>query len=89
MLVQSQNLGKVHAKMKITPYFTHPQAIPGVYDFLLSVEYLKNVLVLPSFIMEVGSGPDLKENKKHPSLIVLHMAQGVDKGLLKWSNAFV
>jgi len=29
----------VHFKMKITPWFTHPQAILGVYDFLLSDEY--------------------------------------------------
>ncbi len=25
--------------MKIIPWFTHPQAILGVYDFLLSDEY--------------------------------------------------
>ncbi len=25
--------------MKITPWFTHPQSILGVYDFLLSDEY--------------------------------------------------
>ncbi len=29
----------VHSKMKISPWFTHPQAILGVYDFLLSDEY--------------------------------------------------
>jgi len=28
----------VHFKMKMTPSFTHPQAILGVYDFLLSDE---------------------------------------------------
>ncbi len=36
----------VHPKMKISPYFTHPQDILGVYDFLLSDEsnrsYIKN-----------------------------------------------
>ncbi len=50
--------GLVHPKMKISPWFTHPQGILGVYDFLLSDKsirsYIKNVLVLPSFIMAVG-----------------------------------
>ncbi len=45
--------------MKITPWFTHPQAILGVYDFLLSDEYnlsynKKNVLALPSCGSELG-----------------------------------
>ncbi len=31
--------GIVHPKMKITVWFTHPQAILGVYDFLLSDKY--------------------------------------------------
>ncbi len=31
--------GIVHTKMKITPWFTHPQAILGVYNCLLSDEY--------------------------------------------------
>jgi len=48
----------VHRKMKISPLFTHAQAILGVYDILLSEEYnwslLKNVLALPSFIMAVN-----------------------------------
>ncbi len=39
--------------MKTTPWFTHPQAILGVYDFLLSDEsnqsYIKNILALPRF----------------------------------------
>jgi len=30
--------GLVHFQMKISPSFTHPQAILGVYDFLLSDE---------------------------------------------------
>ncbi len=38
--------GLIHPKMKITPCFTHPQGILGVYDFLLSDEsnqsYIKN-----------------------------------------------
>ena len=31
--------GLVHFEMKISPSFTHPQAILGVYDFLLSDEH--------------------------------------------------
>jgi len=31
--------GLVDFKMKITPWFTHPKAILGVYDFLLSDEH--------------------------------------------------
>ncbi len=52
--------------MKIIPWFIHPQAIPGVYDFVLSDKYtrsysiLQNVLVLPSFLMGVEI---LKSNK--------------------------
>jgi len=34
--------------MKITPSFTHPQAILGVYDFLLSDEHnLRNINKYP------------------------------------------
>ncbi len=36
--------GIVHQKMKITPWFTHPQAILGVYDFLLSQEYNRSYI---------------------------------------------
>ncbi len=70
--------------MKITPWFTHPQAILGVYDFLLSDEYnrsysiLKNVLALPSFITAVNSGQDF-EGQKSASIHhkkVLHTAPG-------------
>ncbi len=37
--------GIVHPKMKITPWFTHPQAILGVYDLILSNDqsYIKNI----------------------------------------------
>ncbi len=36
--------GIVHPEMKITPWFTHPQAILGVYDFRLSDKYnLSNI----------------------------------------------
>ncbi len=37
--------GIVHTKMKITPWFTHAQAIIGIYDFLLSdksMDHYKN-----------------------------------------------
>ncbi len=52
--------GIVHPKMKITSSFTHPQAIVGVYNFLISDKYnqsyFKYVLALPSFIMAVNGG---------------------------------
>ncbi len=53
--------------MKITLSFTHPQAIVGVYDFLISDKYnqsyFKYVLALPSFIMAVNGGVEiLKSN---------------------------
>ncbi len=38
-LMQNDNKGIVHPKMKITSWCTYPQAILGVYDFLLSDEY--------------------------------------------------
>ncbi len=44
--VSSSSLLLLHPKMKISPCFTHPQGILGVYDFLLSNEssqsYIKN-----------------------------------------------
>jgi len=40
--------GLVHFQMKITPSFTHLQAILGVYDFLLSDEHnLRNINKYP------------------------------------------
>ncbi len=48
----------------MTPWFTHPQVILGVYDFLFSDEYnrsyIKNVLALPSFIMAMNGGWDFE-----------------------------
>ncbi len=42
--------GTVHPKLKITPWFTHPQAILGVYDFPFSNKYnqcyIKNMFCL-------------------------------------------
>jgi len=40
--------GLVHFKMKISPSFTHPQAILGVYDFVPSDEHsLRNINKYP------------------------------------------
>jgi len=40
--------GLVHFQIKITPRFTHPQAILGVYDFLLSDEHnLRYINIYP------------------------------------------
>ena len=36
--------GLVHFQMKISPSFTHPQAILGVYDFLLSDEHNRSYI---------------------------------------------
>ncbi len=56
--------------MKITPWCTHPQAILGVYDFLLKDEYYQNYIkAFPSFIMEVNGGQDFEAQKVHPSII--------------------
>ncbi len=54
--------GIVYPEMKITPWFTHPQAILGVYDFFFETNTIvviyKNVLALPSFIMAVNGVQD-------------------------------
>ncbi len=59
--------GIVHLKMKITPLYTHPQAMLGLYDFLLSDKYycscIKKVLALPIFIMAVNGGWDFEAQK--------------------------
>jgi len=56
--------GIVRPKMKITPCFTHPQPILGVYDFRFldkqNQNYIKNILALPSFIMAVNGGRDFE-----------------------------
>ncbi len=36
--------GIVHPKMKIMSSFTHPHAVPKLYDFLYSVEHKENIL---------------------------------------------
>ncbi len=64
--------GLVHPKMKIASWFTHPQAILGVYDFVLSDEYnlsyIKNFLAFPSFIMAVNGHRDFVQ-KVHLSIV--------------------
>ncbi len=60
--------GIVHSKMKITPWFTHPQAIIGVFDF-----------TFPSFIMMTVNGGRDFEAKLTASIHhkkVLHTAPG-------------
>ncbi len=57
--MQNDIKGIVHPKKKITSWYTPPQAILGVYAFLISDEYnqsyiKKNVLALTSFIMAVN-----------------------------------
>jgi len=51
--------GLFSPKMKMIPYFTHPQAILGIYDSLLLAKHnrsyiKKNIQALPSFIMGVS-----------------------------------
>jgi len=38
-LAIKDNKGIVHPRMEISPWFTHTEAILGVYDILLSDEY--------------------------------------------------
>jgi len=54
--------GLVHFQMKISPSFTHPQAILGVYDFFLMniiEEILINILTHLSFIMALNGNHEL------------------------------
>ncbi len=39
--------------MKITPWFTHPQAILGVHDFLLSDEYKRSYIKKMSWLFQI------------------------------------
>ncbi len=65
--------GMGHPKMKITPRFTHAQAILGVLTLLFQTNtigvILNNVLALPSFIMAVNSSQDFEAKIKHKSII--------------------
>ncbi len=82
--------------MKITPWLTHPQAI-GVYDFLLSDKYNQSYINKCPSSSEVYNGSEWGlifnfEAQKTASIhhkkcsTWLHM---VNKGLLKWIDAFV
>ncbi len=60
---------------------THPLAILGVYDFLLSDEYnqsyIKNVLALPFIMAGMEVEIFIPPKKVYPSIIkVLHVALG-------------
>ncbi len=65
-----------------------------VYDFLLSDEYsqsyIKNVLALPSFVIAVNVGQDLKKNKAHSSIIkrAAHGSRGLIKAFRSESMHF-
>ncbi len=79
--------GIVHPKVKITLWCTHPQAILGVYDFLLKDEYSQSYIkAFPSFIMEVNGGQDFEAQKSasiHHIKYYSTRLRRVNKGLLK------
>ena len=52
--------GLVHPKMKSIPSFTHPQAILGVYDFLLSDEYNQSYINKHPDASELYNGSELQ-----------------------------
>jgi len=71
-------------------YFTHPQAILGVYDFLLlglyKQRYKENVLALPNFIMPVnGCWYFAHKSKSIPDKSAPHASAGLMKAF--WSEA--
>ncbi len=57
----------VHPKMKISPCFTHPQSILGVYDFLLSDEFNR------SYIKNSSSFERLQVLLSAPNWIITHL----------------
>jgi len=73
--------------MKITPWSTHPQAILGGYDFLLLDKYNQ------SYINNHPDTPKLYNcSARKPSIHYKrtpHGSGGVNKGLLKQSDALV
>ncbi len=67
--------GLVHPKMKISMWFTHFQAILGVYDFLLSDEsirgYITNCAAIPSVIIAVvGCFCSTVQNTSNKALVL-------------------
>jgi len=63
--------------MKITPSFTHPQAILGVYDFLLSDKHnQRNINKYLTFIMAVSKLKKVLPSTSIHHKRVLHTAPG-------------
>jgi len=48
----------VHFKIKVTPSFTHPQALLGVYDFLLSNEHNQSYINKYPDLFELYNGSE-------------------------------
>ncbi len=69
--------------MKITPWFTHLQAILGVCDFLLSDECIQSYIKKCPGSSKLYSVEILKSNKVRPSIIKMN------KYLLKRIDVFV
>ncbi len=73
--------------MKITQWFTHPQAILGVYlTFFFQMNTIGVIIIIKKNVLAFF----FFAQKVHPSIIKeLHMALVVNKGLLKQSDVFV
>ncbi len=61
--------GRVHPTMKITPWFTHPQANLCVHDFLLSDDYNQSYITKCPGSSELYNGREwvLRFRNSHPS----------------------
>ena len=59
LFIRQNVKGLVHFQMKISPSFTHPQAILGVYDFLLSDEHNRR------YINKYPDASELYNGSKH------------------------
>jgi len=75
--MEGKGLGKlkgiVHFQMKITPSFTHPQAILGVYDFLLSDEHnQRNINKYPDASELYNGSEESASIHIHPSYTCTH-----------------
>jgi len=53
--------------MKMNPWFAHPQAILGVYNFLLSDEYSQNYINKHPDASELYNGSGLYSSKRRKS----------------------
>jgi len=83
--------------MKVTPSFIDSQAILGVYDFLLSDEHNLSYINKYPDTSELYNGSEqdqqvwAEESESihiHPSWMYSTRLRGVNKGLLKQSDAF-